>query len=107
MVEVRGLATRYVDDGFPPWLEVILVDVHGVSHVIREKVPVLCAEPWPTAADPYPMPLWIGAEVLAEHDANATVRLAWRVEDEDGNTDFDMASDQVRACRGDSSQAVG
>jgi hypothetical protein len=38
---VHVAITRYVDDAQPGWVECQLVDVHGQTHVIVEKVPVV------------------------------------------------------------------
>jgi hypothetical protein len=35
---------RYVDDGFPGWVEACFLDAHDHSHVVIDKVPIFTAE---------------------------------------------------------------
>ena len=99
MASVRGLATRWLSDDFPGFVEVVLTDASQVEHTIHEKVPVLSDDWSLSPASAYPFVIWIDAEVLGQHQQTVTVRLAHSVESLDGHTVFDVANELVRASR--------
>jgi hypothetical protein len=88
MATVRGLATRWLSDDFPGFVEVVLTDASQVGHTIHEKALVLSVDESLSPASAYPREIWIDAEVLSQHQQTVTVRLAHSVESLDGLTDF-------------------
>lgn len=96
MATVRVLATRWLSDDFPGFVEFILTDAAGAEHTFQEKAAVLSQDELsPSGA--YPRELWIEAEVLSERSNSVVVRLAFSIESLDGRTDFDVPVELVRA----------
>ena len=54
---------RFVDDGFPGWVECELVDASGRHHVLRDKVPIFTDEMLDADSE-YPTTGKIPCEVL-------------------------------------------
>jgi hypothetical protein len=78
-VRVRGTATRLESDSYPRWIEVSVHDSGGNEHLIVEKVPVL------TLLDirsdsPFPIELWIDAEVKSIAGDEVLVAFSYGVE---------------------------
>jgi hypothetical protein len=100
-VEVRLEIVRWYDDHYPGWVECQLIDAHGKTWTIIEKVPVV------TAADldkdsAYPQPTSIKAALVAviRDPANrviVTIDTArpWGIAAIDGTTRFEVWQDQV------------
>ncbi len=95
MATARGVATRWLSDDFPGFLEVVLTDADQVAHVIHDKAPVLGRGEWSSTTD-YPREIWIDADVIGEHRNTVTVRLAHSVESLDGRRDFELPTTLVR-----------
>jgi len=54
---------RFVDSGFPGWVECELVDAAGRRHILRNKVPMFTAEDL-DANSQYPKPGFVDCEVV-------------------------------------------
>lgn len=91
---IRAQAIRWVDDGFPGWIEVKVIDAAGRDHRIVDKVPIL------TTLDirsdtRFPTELWIGAEATDVEGDHVSVRLKW-VDTQEGLNDLVIATTDVR-----------
>jgi len=64
MTEVAVEITRYVDESFPGWVELVLLDAHGTAWTFVEKVPVLSIENL-TESSAFPRAGTIACEVVA------------------------------------------
>lgn len=94
--------SRFVDEHQPGFIECILLDALGESHLFVEKVPVVSkGDLWPTSS--YPQPGAIACEVEAQwKDAagRSLVRVSterpWGVESTAGTTCFTVLLAQVK-----------
>jgi len=101
MPSLRVEIVRLVDDSFPSFVECVLVDSAGVTHIIVEKVPVLGAEA-AIAAGAYPAPFEIACCVKGEW-ADVTGRILvevstekpWNVASTSGISSFVVLASQV------------
>ena len=101
MPAVNVQISRFVDAHQPGFVECVLVDASGRSHVIVEKVPVVSDEDlWSTSA--YPRPGFIACEIEEEwvdEDGQALVRVStarpWSIESSTGQTEFVVLASQV------------
>ncbi len=96
MEAVRAVATRWLSDDLPGFLEVVLTDSHGVAHAIHEKVSVLSTDDW-SPASAYPSEIWIDAEVLSARGGIVAVRLGHSIESLEGRAEFEVAPEFIRA----------
>jgi hypothetical protein len=94
--------TRYVDDHFPGFVECVLVDALGATHIFVEKVPVVSVESL-SAASTYPCDGEIECVVYREWQdaaglAFSIVRIEspWGVESTSGETEITVSSSQLR-----------
>ncbi|MGW4487896.1 hypothetical protein ACWEOE_29120 [Amycolatopsis sp. NPDC004368] len=100
MAKLKATVTRWVDDGFPGWVELQFDEADGTVVVITEKVPILTAENWMPDM-PLPLAFDLDCEALRrERDPHgrevALVELSYHVEDEEGRGQFTVPADQVR-----------
>jgi hypothetical protein len=54
---------RFVDSGFPGWVERELVDTAGRRHILKGKVPIFAVEDL-DANSKYPTPGYVACEVV-------------------------------------------
>jgi hypothetical protein len=93
--------SRFVDESNPGFVECLLVDALGHSHLFVEKVPVVTTEDlWSTST--YPRPGVIACEVEAEWKdgegqslARVSTELPWHVESTVGQTQFVVLASQL------------
>lgn len=94
-VLVRATVLRWYDtDGCPWWLEVSVGDRHGCRHLIREKEPVLFAEPVPLEMR-FPFDLWLPAKAQELAPDRLEVAFARGVETLDGSSGLVVAPEDV------------
>jgi hypothetical protein len=93
--------SRFVDESNPGFVECLLVDALGHSHLFVEKVPVVTREDlWSTST--YPRPGVIACEIEAEWKdgagqsfARVSTELPWHVESTVGQTQFVVLASQL------------
>ena len=93
--------SRFVDDSNPGFVECLLVDALGRSHLFVEKVPIVSTEDlWSTSV--YPRPGVIACAVEAEWKdgagqslARVSTELPWHVESTTGQTQFIVFASQL------------
>jgi hypothetical protein len=91
---VRAEAIRWVDDSFPGWIEVKVIDAAGRDHRIVDKVPVLT--PLDLRSDTSsPAELWIEAATSDVDGDHVTARLKW-VDTHEGLNELVIPSADVR-----------
>ena len=73
---VRAQAIRWVDDSFPGWIEVQVIDAAGRDHRIVDKVPIFTTLDI-RADTSFPTELWIGADTTEVDGDLVTARLKW------------------------------
>jgi hypothetical protein len=103
MLSVRVTIAGFIDEHQPGWVECLLVDVHGRTWKIHEKIPVVSSEDL-TADSKYPKQGIVGCTVLAR-TANATGREVvtigterpWGIESIEGNTVFEVFAEQLES----------
>lgn len=83
-----------MDDSFPGWIEVQVIDAARRDHRIVDKVPIF------TALDirpgtPFPAELWIGADATDVDGDHVTARLKW-VDTQEGINELTIAATDVR-----------
>lgn len=96
VAQVRAVATRWLSDDAPGFIEVVLTDAHQIDHIIQEKVPVLSLDQV-SSTTAYPREIWIDARLLSREQDMVTVRLAHSVESLDGRTEFEIRLEHLRA----------
>jgi hypothetical protein len=101
MKGIRVLIRRYVDSASPGWVDCAFVDAFGREVRFVEKVPVVTAAN-PKSEGPYPQPGVIACQVLKNSQDSAGRSLAtistekpWGVESVEGQTMFEVFSDQL------------
>jgi len=91
---VRAQAIRWIDDSFPGWIEVKVIDAAGRDHRIVDKVPVLTT--LDIRSDTcFPTELWIGAVTTDTGGEHVTARLKW-VDTQEGLNELVIAAADVR-----------
>jgi hypothetical protein len=88
---VRAQAIRWVDDSFPGWIEVKVVDAAGRDHRIVGKVPILTTLDLRSDTS-FPTELWIGADTTEIEGDHVTARLKW-VDIQEGLNELIAAAD--------------
>jgi hypothetical protein len=91
---VRAQAIRWVDDSFPGWIEVKLIDAAGRDHRIVDKVPILTAVDIRSDTS-FPTELWVGADTSEVDGDLVTARLKW-VDTQEGLNELVIAATDVR-----------
>ena len=91
---VRAQAVRWVDDCFPGWIEVKVIDAAGRDHRIVDKVPILTALDIRSDTS-FPTELWIGADATDIDGDHVTARLKW-VDTQEGLNQLVIATIDVR-----------
>jgi len=93
--------TRFVDDSFPGWVEVVLYDAGGSKWTFVEKVPVVSAENLNEASE-YPRAAAIECEVVPDPAVSAAAGLVridtsrpWGIETKDGTSTFIVYHSQL------------
>ncbi|MBM7809886.1 hypothetical protein [Saccharothrix algeriensis] len=99
MARIRCAVTRWVDDAFPGWVEVRLVEADGTVAALTDKVPAFGLD-GVTAGTPLPVPVELACRVLRrERDRHGrelvVVALRHGVADRSGRTEFAVPADQV------------
>ncbi|MFG6487215.1 hypothetical protein ACG04R_11085 [Roseateles sp. BYS78W] len=103
MPSVAIQITRFVDEHQPGFVECVLVDASGKSHVFVEKAPVVSSENlWSTSS--YPRRGSIACEVVADCSGENGQALArvnterpWGIESTEGLTEFVVPASEVSA----------
>ena len=93
--------SRFVSEDFPGFVECVLIDVSGQSHLFVEKAPVVSNENlWSTST--YPCRGEIGCEVEAEwidgsgrEISRVTTERPWDVQSTSGESQFVVLRTQV------------
>jgi hypothetical protein len=96
---LRGMVTRWVDDAFPGWVEVRLVEADGTVVVLTDKVPVFGFDGL-SVETPLPAAVELACEVVRrERDGRnrelAVVALSNGVMDQENRKQFRVLADQV------------
>ena len=85
---------RFVDGGFPGWVECELVDAAGRRHLIIEKVPMLVSKDLDSDSE-YPTPGNVRCEVLKRYQDEKGQELVqvstarpWSIESMEGLSEF-------------------
>ena len=85
---------RFVDGGFPGWVECELVDAEGRRHLITEKVPMVVATDL-DADSKYPTAGTVACEVLKPYRdekgqelAHVSTAKPWSIESAEGLSEF-------------------
>ncbi|GAA0813939.1 hypothetical protein [Spirilliplanes yamanashiensis] len=96
-VVVRSEAIAWVDDGWPGWLRVRLIDALGRPWHFVDKVPVFFSDAAPPPALPFPVLIRCR---IADQDTDGVVTISTAVPDgveaEDGTTVFRVRAAQVQ-----------
>ena len=66
MHNVAVQIVRFVDSGFPGWVECELVDAAGCRHILKDKVPIFTVEDL-DADSKYPTPGFVACEVVERY----------------------------------------
>jgi hypothetical protein len=92
---------RFVDSGFPGWVECELVDAEGRRHIIRDKVPIFTVEDL-DADSRYPVKGAIRCQVLERYKDGKGQELARvstakpdAIESTEGLTEFTVTSSLI------------
>lgn len=102
MPELIVSIVRYVDDGFPGWVECALTDAEGQEWTFLDKVPMFTCEQL-LADSAYPRPGVVGCQIVQRsRDAagreivTVDTRLPCDCRATDGTYQFDVLAEQVR-----------
>ena len=103
MHNVAVQIVRFVDGGFPGWVECELVDAAGHHHVMKDKVPIFTAEDL-DADGPYPTPGFVACEVVERYQnekGQELVRVStvkpYNIESTAGVSEFTVSASVVRS----------
>ncbi|WP_431256721.1 hypothetical protein ACQ86G_18705 [Roseateles chitinivorans] len=95
--------SRFVDEDFPGFIECVLVDAFGKSHVFIEKASVVTTENLVSTSS-YPCPGAIDCEVVGEwtddkgHElSRVSIERPWSVESTEGLTEFVVSTSKLRS----------
>ena len=106
MHELQLQIVRFVDDGFPGWVECELIDAYGNHHMFRDKYPIFTTE-LPDADSHYPVNGFVRCEILDRYrDENGqelvriNTRSPWSVESQDGTSEFVVRANSVTSTPG-------
>jgi hypothetical protein len=91
---VRAQAIRWVDDTFPGWIEVKVIDAAGHDHRVVDKVPIVTALDIRSDTS-FPTELWIGADTTDIDGDRVTARLKC-VDTQEGLNELVIATTDVR-----------
>jgi hypothetical protein len=91
---VRAQAIRWVDDSFPGWIEVRVVDAAGRDHRMVDKVPVLTMLDIRSDTS-FPAELWIDADATDIDGDRITARFRW-VDTQEGLNELIIAATDVQ-----------
>ncbi|MDX3236989.1 hypothetical protein PV392_15150 [Streptomyces sp. ME03-5709C] len=100
MIPLRCLATRLVDDDFPGWVEVTLIDAHDRAWTIIDKCPIF-GGPDLGPDTTYPVEITVDCRVLdplADLTAGGVVKVCTdphSVAAIDGTDEFDIKTDHL------------
>jgi Na+-transporting NADH:ubiquinone oxidoreductase subunit NqrC len=88
--------SRFVDEHFPGFVECLLIDANGQSHIFIEKAPVVSAENLGTTSN-YPCPGTIKCEIDAKLKNNAGLSIVRvnTIESTTGQTQFLVLPSQL------------
>ncbi|WP_412739895.1 hypothetical protein [Krasilnikovia sp. MM14-A1259] len=92
---LRCEAIAWVDVEWPGWIRVRLEDADGRSWYLVDKVPVFGLDIGPEAR--MPMPLHLLCDVVSEDGDHLVVVPRWRIQAEDGTSQFRVRRDQLTA----------
>ena len=94
MHELAVQIVRFVDDGYPGWVEFDLVDAEGRHHLFIEKVPVITLRNLDADSE-YPIPETVLCDVLKRYQDDKGRELVqvstakpWSLESTEGLTEF-------------------
>jgi hypothetical protein len=98
---VKMLITRFLDAGFPGFVELQLEDAYGKTHVFGEKIPVVTElDIW--ADSVYPIDAKIECEIqkrFTDDRGRSLIRvdteLPWHIESNEGISIFEVLASQV------------
>ena len=101
--EITITITKFVDKGFPGFVECQLVDAMGQSHAIIEKVPIVTTEDlWLDSS--YPREGSFRCEVVKNWEDDRGRNLCqidtsrpWSIESTEGKTEFVVLASQLRS----------
>jgi hypothetical protein len=101
MPQLKVTITRFVDEGFPGFVECTFVDAQGETHCVIEKVPVITTDYLWTGSE-YPREGRIACTVVARFVGAAGERLVrvdtelpYHIESERGETVFEVPESLV------------
>jgi hypothetical protein len=88
--------SRFVDEHFPGFVECLLIDANGQSHIFIEKAPVVSVENLCTTSN-YPCPGTIECEIEAKLKNNAGLSIVRvnTIESTTGQTQFFVLPSQL------------
>lgn len=88
MHAVRVTVTRYVDDGYPPWVEADLREADGTVVTLHEKVPVIDDGDTLVPGVELPVEIEVPCDIVEDGAGSVLVRLHWNIEDTTGRDTF-------------------
>lgn len=101
MPAVLVTISRFTDEGFPGWVEFLLVDVQGRTWTFNEKLPVVSTEVLWTDSE-YPRQGSIACTILSRKADEAGRQIVtidsdrpWGIESTEGSTVFDVFAEQL------------
>ena len=93
--------SRFVDEHQPGFVECVLIDVHGQSHIFIEKVPIVTTESLCSTSS-YPCLGSIDCDVESEWQdetghsvSRVNTERPWGVESISGTSSFEVSSSQL------------
>jgi hypothetical protein len=97
---------RFVDSGFPGWVECELVDAAGRLHCFKDKVPIFTVEDL-DADSKYPTPGFVACEVVKRFQTEKGEELVlvstvnpFGIESTEGLSEFTVSGTAVTSNRG-------
>jgi hypothetical protein len=106
VVGIRIDIVRWIDDGFPGWVECRFFDASGTEHRVQEKAPVVTSADI-SAASSYPQPGVVACTVLRRDVAadgheivSVTTEQPYGIQSTDGRNRFDVPADSLVECPG-------
>jgi hypothetical protein len=99
MAQTKGLKIKilsYIDDSQPGWLKCCFSDIYERVHYIEDKVPVITEMDLDEKSE-YPRDGQVRCEIIRIKEKVVTVDISnpWSLEDENGETVFEVFSDQI------------
>src|SRR5688572_22169210 len=95
---VRASIVRWVDDAYPGFVELVIVDIDRVEHHLVEKVPVVYENDL-TRESSYPVETWLAATIVGrDNHGNIIVDtdVPWGLESIEGQSKFVVEANSIQ-----------